>query len=176
MARAVEAKTRTRAATRHTRRGAHKAVVEAVFAAEPFRVPDPGAAVANAVRLRAFRQGLIDRGALTIDQLAEGRGQATGTASKWLRRCANAGEVFTVKVDGRVLLPLSLLDPAFDPIPAWRDVLTHLRGAGLDGWALWAWIDAPHSLLSGEIPSDLIISDPDRVVLAAERYARQLLG
>ena len=84
------------------------------------RLPSTAAAVMNAVRLREFRQSLADRGAFTVDDLARGLGMKRGTAQKWLERHVKAGRLFTVKVDGRVLVPASLLDEAFDPIEAWE--------------------------------------------------------
>lgn len=137
------------------------------------RLPSTTAAVMNAVRLREFRQSLADRGALTVDDLAHGLGMKRGTAQKWLERHVKAGRLFTVKVDGRVLVPASLLDEAFDPIEAWEPVLDRLREVEASDWGLWAWIDGPLSALSGDIPSDVIGSDPERVIRAADRRIAQ---
>ncbi len=137
------------------------------------RLPSTAAAVMNAVRLREFRQSLADRGAFTVDDLTRGLGMKRGTAQKWLERHVKAGRLFTVKVDGRVLVPASLLDEAFDPIEAWEPILERLGQVESSGWALWAWIDAPLSALSGDIASEVIATDPDRVLRAADRRVAQ---
>ncbi len=144
-----------------------------IVTAIPMRVPSSAADVANAVRVREFRQRLIDRGAFTIGDLAQGRSSTLGAARKWMERREKDGRLFTVKVDGRVLVPASLLDGAFDPIEAWVPVLGSLREAGESEWGLWAWIDGPQSLLSGDAPSNVIGKDPERVIRAAERFGQQ---
>jgi hypothetical protein len=46
-----------------------------------------------------------------------------------------------------------------------------LIDAGVQSWALWTWLTSPTSLLSGEIPEQLVRSTPQRVLRAARRLA-----
>lgn len=151
---------------------ARGSLVEAI-ASVPLPMPSTESAVTNAIRVREFRQSLVDRGAFTVDDLSAGVGMKRGTAQKWLERHVKAGRLFTVKVDGRVMVPASLLDSAFDPIEAWAPVLAELAEVESSGWGMWAWIDGPSALLSGEVPSDVIDLDPGRVLLAAKRRVAQ---
>lgn len=148
--------------------------VVALVNALPLRLPDSETAILNAVRIRTFRQSLLDRGAFSIDDLAAGRMTERGAARKWLERQVAAKRLFTVKVDGRVFVPASLLDTAMEPIDTWAPILAALLEAERSPWDVWAWIDGPVSLLSGEVPSDLIETDPDRVRRAVERRVAQL--
>ena len=148
------------------------ALIDAI-ASVPLPVPSTEAAVTNATRVHEFRQSLVNRGAFTVQDVAAGTGMKPGTALKWLERHVQAGRLFTVKVDGRVRVPASLLDSAFDPIKAWEPVLAALDEAEPSDWGKWAWIDSPSSLLSGEVPSEVIEVDPDRVLHAAERRVLQ---
>jgi len=145
----------------------------AAISSVPLPVPSTEAAVINATRVREFRRSLVNRGAFTVDDIAAGVGIKRGTAQKWLERHVKAGRLFTVKVDGRVLVPASLVDAAFDPIEAWSAVLAELNEVEGSGWGKWAWIDGPSALLSGEVPSDVIETDPDRVLQAAKRHVTQ---
>lgn len=151
---------------------ARTSLIEAI-ASVPLPMPSTEAAVTNATRVRQFRQSLVSRGAFTVDDIAAGGGMKRGTAQKWLERHVKAGRLFTVKVDGRVLVPASLLDSAFDPIEAWTAVLAELNEIESSDWGKWAWIDGPSALLSGEVPSDVIEVDPDRVLQAAMRRVAQ---
>ncbi len=151
---------------------ARGSLVEAI-ASVPLPMPSTESAVTNAIRVREFRQSLVDRGAFTVDDLSAGVGMKRGTAQKWLERHVKAGRLFTVKIDGRVMVPASLLDSAFDPIEAWAPVLTELAGVESSGWGMWAWIDGPSALLSGDVPSEVIDLDPGRVLRAAKRRVAQ---
>lgn len=125
-------------------------------------------AVLNATRLRRKRQRLVDTGAVTISELASGRGSEVNTAHQWLRRAVKSHKLLSVATSNKTLVPLVLLDEAFDPIPAWRPVLEALARAGESAWGSWAWIASETSWLDGQRPIDLIGSEPGVVVQAAE--------
>lgn len=137
------------------------------------QVPNSNPAVANAARVREFRQSLVDRGGFTVDDIAQGLGLDRITAQAWLEQHVEANRLFTVDVQERALVPASLLDSAFEPIQAWVPVIERLRQGEVPAWGMWAWIDGPQALLSGEVPSNVIRSDPARVVLATQRRFAQ---
>lgn len=125
-------------------------------------------AVLNATRLRQARQKLVDSGALTVAELAAGRGAELNTTHQWLRRGAKTHRLLAVTTSNKTLVPLGLLDEAFDPIPAWQPVLEALHQAGESSWGAWAWIATETSWLDGQRPIDLIDSEPDLVMRAAK--------
>ncbi|MCB0951087.1 MAG: hypothetical protein K0U84_22220 [Actinomycetia bacterium] len=60
-----------------------------------------------------------------------------------------ARELFTVKHDGRTIIPAFQLDADGEPRPELQPVLQPLIDAGVQSWALWTWLTSPTSLLSG---------------------------
>ncbi len=57
-----------------------------------------------------------------------------------------------------------------EPRPELRLLLEVPRGAGIDGWAAWAWLTSPSSFLAGEVPEQVAASDPGRALRAATRF------
>lgn len=49
-----------------------------------------------------------------------------------------------------------------------------LRDVYLDRGAIEAWLHCPTELLSGEIPVNVVITDPERAYRAAKRYATRI--
>src|SRR3954470_10694793 len=97
-------------------------------------------------------QGLMATGWLSLTELAARRGDA-GVA-------ATGGWVY-VQLRDRALIVLQTPDrnfvvPAFqvtadgEPRSELRPLLEVLLGAGIGGWAAWAWLTSPSSFISGE--------------------------
>jgi hypothetical protein len=45
-----------------------------------------------------------------------------------------------------------------------------LRAAGMGNTSLWVWFTSSSSWLDGEIPAEVLKSDPARVIAAARRF------
>ncbi|MCI4674421.1 hypothetical protein [Candidatus Mycolicibacterium alkanivorans] len=132
----------------------------------------PPASLAQAQRLAAHRDALLATPAYTHESLQQVRGDARESSTRtWLSRRKDARELFTVKHDGRTIIPAFQLDANAEPRPELQPVLQTLIDAGVQSWALWTWLTAPTSLLSGEIPEQLVRSNPQRVLRAAQRFA-----
>lgn len=132
----------------------------------------PPAPVEQARRLSDVRQALLSTPAYTHDTLGEVRGdERSSTTRTWVSRMRKQGRLFTVRVDGRTIIPAFQLTEEGEPRPQLRSVLTPLLDAGVDGWALWVWLTTPTPLLSGATPADLVEADVERVVRAASRFA-----
>ncbi len=82
--------------------------------------------------------------------------------------------MIVVEHDGERLVPANLLDPAHQPDEFWSPIIAALEEQGFEPWAIWAWIDAPTSFLTGEIPTDIAPTDPARVRTALENRLRAL--
>lgn len=112
--------------------------------------------------------------AFTAAQLAELRGSATTnphvSTGRWLAR----GEVFAIET------PQGRLFPGFQfrdgrPRPAMARVLQALGGS-LRGWEILGWCIGSNGYLDGQRPVDLLESDPDTVVFAAEQVGGETYG
>jgi hypothetical protein len=132
----------------------------------------PPASLAQAQRLAAHRNALLATPVYTHESLQQMRGDTRASSTRtWLSRRKEARELFTVKHDGRTIIPAFQLDPDNEPRPELQPVLQTLIDAGVQSWALWTWLTSPTSLLSGEIPEQLVRSTPQRVLRAARRLA-----
>ena len=132
----------------------------------------PPASLAQAQRLAAHRDALLATPVYTHESLQQVRGDARESSTRtWLSRRKDARELFTVKHDGRTIIPAFQLDANGEPRPELQPILQTLIDAGVQSWALWRWLTTPTSLLSGEIPEQLVRSDPQRVLRAAQRFA-----
>lgn len=117
---------------------------------------------------------LVAQGYETHASLAEKRQQGASSVRTWVSRLRERGSLFTVKVNGQTLIPAVLLTP-----DGWLDedvamIAQPLVAAGLDGWSVWAWLAHPTGRLSGEVPSEIAGTHPQRALKAAERYAAEI--
>lgn len=132
----------------------------------------PPASLAQAQRLAAHRNALLATPAYTHESLRQVRGDAKESSTRtWLSRRRDARELFTVSHSGRTIIPAFQFDAAGEPRPELQPVLATLIDAHVQSWALWTWLTAPTSLLSGEVPEQLVRSNPQRVRRAAQRFA-----
>lgn len=134
-------------------------------------IPAVTDAVANAMRISQFRRRLLATGACTAADIAKGRSITPGAARKWISRAVASHDVFVVKHEGSTLVPLFLLDDAFETRSAFHDVLVELASVGDNGWSTWTWLATPSSWLDNQVPLELIQTDAGAVVTAARRRA-----
>ncbi|RBY86451.1 hypothetical protein [Blastococcus sp. TF02A-30] len=125
-------------------------------------------------RLAAQREELIATGWLTLTELAERRGEPdVGTVGGWVaaRRLERALIALDPR-DGTIRVPAFQITAGGDPRPELRPLLEVLLGAGIGGWAAWAWLTSPSSFLSGDVPEQVATTDPTRALNAATRFVQ----
>jgi hypothetical protein len=83
-----------------------------------------------------------------------------------IRRWSAQGNLWMVPVAGLDHYPGFAFGPDGRPRPVLRRVASALPGR--TGWALVAWLVSPQEALGGARPVDLLDTDPDAVVAAAE--------
>ncbi|WP_218511957.1 hypothetical protein [Variovorax sp. dw_308] len=85
------------------------------------------------------------------------------------------GRIFGIDHQGRELYPAYVFDATWRPLPAIRKVLDVLTG--LPPILIAGWFESTSSALGGKRPRELIASDPDAVLAAAEdRVTRENYG
>lgn len=132
----------------------------------------PPASVEHARRLADVRQALLATPVHNYKTLAEVRGDSsTSTTRTWVGRARDRGLLFTVKLDGRTIIPAFQLSDEGTPRSQYAPVLAPLLDAQIDGWTLWTWLTSSTPLLSGAVPVELIDDAPQRVQHAAKRFA-----
>ena len=130
------------------------------------------ASLEQARRMAQVKLTLLASPAYTYDTLAEVRSdRSVGTTRKWVSRQLDKGSIVLVSQDGRVVLPAFQFTQDGTVRPELVPVLTVLMAAGVKSWELWVWLTMSSSLLSGGVPEVMVRTEPDRVLLAAERFA-----
>jgi hypothetical protein len=82
--------------------------------------------------------------------------------------------IFSVSYEDKTYLPSFQFDERGDPLPAVAAVIQTL-GAETSDWGLALWFTASDGWLGGRRPVDLLHSEPERVVQAAEQEAAELV-
>jgi hypothetical protein len=85
--------------------------------------------------------------------------------NKWKR----SGKIFAIQHENKDYFPFYALDPAngYQPRTAMGDVL-RIFGHAKDSWGVALWFASLNSFLDDERPQDILATEPDRVVAAAE--------
>jgi hypothetical protein len=133
--------------------------------------PIPYATIEQARRLAKLRAALLRSGAYSTAALADARGVTANNARQWISRHRREGRLFSVIHEGETLIPAFLLDEHLEPRVESQPAISALRGAGEDGWALWAWFATPTGWLGGRVPAELLRSEPEVVTEAARQRA-----
>ncbi|TYL45714.1 DUF2188 domain-containing protein [Nocardioides sp. BGMRC 2183] len=132
----------------------------------------PPASVEQARRLASLRKTLLSTPVFTTDTLGELRGDVNpSTTRTWISRARERGSLFTVKFEGKTIIPALQLSDSGAPRDEYSPVLAPLLQAEIDGWTIWTWLTSPTPLLSGRSPADLVSEAPERVSYAARRFA-----
>lgn len=172
--------------------GEAKGVAEAVPGARVLELPQfdaverlvesfmpPIGVVSAAVAEQARRNAQARAEFLTEFEVLDAEGVADVAGSKADNRRATAsrwqgeGLCFGVEHEGRLVFPAFQFDPGTGrPRPAVAAAISALRSAGLGGWSLALWWAAPHDVLSWRRAADLVGSEPDIVIEAAQVDAR----
>lgn len=134
----------------------------------------PEATQRQILRSVALNEELLGMGYETHESLAQFRHVPPSSVRTWVSRLRKNNELFTVKLNGKTLIPAVQLTSAGELRPEMVDLVRPLSEAGLDSWSLWAWLCKPAGLLSDNVPAELAQTDPRRAQKAAERYAAEI--
>lgn len=127
-----------------------------------------------AARGSAHRARLLTGGALSNADIASLRHIDERSARLLVASEEDRFRLFTVRHAGDTLVPRFLLDADGEPTEVCRAVEV-LVPLGLNGWGLWSWLASPSGWLSGEVPAEVFITDPDRAMAGVRAYASELV-
>lgn len=109
---------------------------------------------------------------LTADEIGTLGKHGTANPAAAAHRWKSSGQLFAIRRDGRDMYPRYALGDDFTPLAAIKKVLKSL--VGFDPLRVAGWFESTSSFLGGKRPRELIASQPERVVQAAQDAAMQL--
>lgn len=142
-----------------------KALVNAVVPKAP---PEPTLLREAAMLARSRRAVLEGADWLTAAKLAELAGLSATNPSTQPNKWKRQRQIFAIHHNGVDYFPGYGLDPKADwrPRKALKSVL-EVFGAGKDGWGLAYWFLSANSFLGGRRPQDVLATQPEQVIAAA---------
>jgi hypothetical protein len=121
------------------------------------------------------RAQLLTTGAFDIGQLCALRNDpGTQTTEAALQQAGKS--VLAINVDGQVVYPAFQFTDQGAPRDEIAAVIEVLQVAGLGPWQTWSWLVEPTGMLSGEVPVELVFTEPSRVTEAVARLAARVQG
>lgn len=142
------------------------AILDAIVPA----VPPPQHKLIEARMTAQARKAVIESGDwLTASQVAEMAGFSATNPSAQPNKWKRDKQIFTIRHQGTDYFPGYALDASTDYRPA--KVLAKVLavfGGQKDDWGLAYWFASVNSFLGGKRPQDLLITQPDLVIAAAE--------
>ena len=137
-------------------------------------LPTPPA-VLQARRNAEAREELISEfGVLSSTGVASLAGSRAKNKASLANRWKQEGRIFSVPHRGSVYFPSFQFDSEGRPREAVAGVI-RAWGSKISEWGLGLWFTAANGTLGGKRPVDLLESEPDRVVGAAEREGTELV-
>ncbi|WP_416799385.1 hypothetical protein [Ciceribacter azotifigens] len=133
-------------------------------------VPPPHHKLLEARMVADARKAVLESGDwLTAADVAKMAGFSTSNPSAQPNKWKKERQIFAVRHRGIDYFPGYALDPSTDfrPVKALAKVLSTFQGAK-DDWGIAYWFASVNGFLGGNRPQDLLISEPDRVISAAE--------
>ena len=109
---------------------------------------------------------------LTADEIGTLGKHGTANPAAAAHRWKSSGQLFAIRRDGRDMYPRYALGDDFTPLAAIKKVLKLL--VGFDPLRVAGWFESTSSFLGGRRPRELIASQPERVVQAAQDAVMQL--
>ncbi|VVM65942.1 hypothetical protein PS662_01550 [Pseudomonas fluorescens] len=116
--------------------------------------------------LEAAKKAILDSGDfLSLDQTAHRLGLPPGNLDDWKAE----GKIFSIQHGGCSLFPkyAFLADTGHGPVPGLKVILDVLR-TKKGGWGIAFWFASPSCYLGGSRPQNVLFSDADEVLLAAQ--------
>ncbi|QQO35358.1 hypothetical protein JJC00_06655 [Bradyrhizobium diazoefficiens] len=148
----------------------HEAKYRSIIEALVPDIPPPRHKLIEARMTAEARKSVIETGEwMTAAQIAEIAGFSTTNPSAQPNKWKREGQIFAIHHRGTDYFPGYALDASTDyrPSKGLARALKVFRGKK-DDWGLAYWFASVNSFLGGKRPQDLLISEPDRVVAAAE--------
>lgn len=125
------------------------------------------------MRARAMDAVLTSAEWLTAAEIAELAGWTTSAANSKAAEWTKAKKIFSIDSDGTSeRYPCYGLDPEnhYEPHPALAEIIKIL-GKQRDGWALASWLASENSFLCGRRPKDILATEPEKAIAAAQDNA-----
>jgi hypothetical protein len=133
-------------------------------------VPPPYHTLIEARMAGDARKAVLETGDwLTASQVAEVAGFSSTNPSAQPNKWKKDGQVFAIRLRGVDYFPAYALDRATDyrPVKALARVLAVFKDRK-DDWGVAYWFASANGFLGGKRPQDLLLSESDRVVAAAQ--------
>lgn len=125
----------------------------------------------NTAKLEQLRKHILDDSEwLPAQEVSRRAGSSatvknpSGLPNRWKR----TGKIFALSFEGRDLYPAYGLDVGGQPLPLMKKIIA-LFGESKTPWTLAVWFGTPNSWLGNEKPKNLMTSEPEKVLEAAQR-------
>ena len=134
----------------------------------------PARLIEAEMRAAAITRVLGSGDLVTASDVARLAGYSANNPSSQPNRWKKSGMIFAVPHKGTDYYPLYALDPGdgYKPYAAIATVISTLKSK--DAWGLAFWFASLNGYLGGKRPQDLIATDPEQVLRAAEDEAAGL--
>ncbi|CAI1144589.1 Uncharacterised protein [Serratia fonticola] len=153
-----------------TLRGQSEQMIKALVDALVPKVPPTPSLLKEAAMVARSRNAVLESADwLTAAQVAELAGLSASNPSTQPNKWKRQKQIFAITHNGVDYFPGYGLDPntGYRPRKALKPVLD-VFGEHKDGWGLAYWFLSANSFLGGKRPQDVLASEPERVVAAAE--------
>jgi len=131
----------------------------------------PPVTINNTAKLEQLRKHILDDSEwLPAQEVSRRAGSSanvknpSGLPNRWKR----TGKIFAVSFEGKDLYPSYGLDIGGQPLPLMKKIIA-LFGESKTPWTLAVWFGTPNSWLGNEKPKNLVTSEPEKVLEAAQR-------
>ncbi|KAA1376400.1 hypothetical protein [Aeromicrobium fastidiosum] len=119
---------------------------------------------------RDLQARLLESGVLDLETLrSQRRDPNTAATADWARTQGSA--VLVLADAAGPVYPTFQFTDTGDLRPELAPHVAVLQDAGLSPWLVWAWLTEPVALLSGDVPEQIMVTNPRRAGRAVRRYA-----
>ncbi|MBE0152773.1 hypothetical protein [Serratia sp. PL7] len=159
-----------------TLRGQSEQMIKALVDALVPKVPPTPSLLKEAAMVARSRNAVLESADwLTAAQIAELAGLSASNPSTQPNKWKRQKQIFAITHNGVDYFPGYGLDPdtGYRPRKALKPVLD-VFGEHKDGWGLAYWFLSANSFLGGKRPQDVLASEPERVIAAAEDEIKEI--
>ncbi|HBE9081196.1 TPA: hypothetical protein KNG91_001704 [Serratia fonticola] len=159
-----------------TLRGQSEQMIKALVDALVPKVPPTPSLLKEAAMVARSRNAVLESADwLTAAQVAELAGLSASNPSTQPNKWKRQKQIFAITHNGVDYFPGYGLDPdtGYRPRKALKPVLD-VFGEHKDGWGLAYWFLSANSFLGGKRPQDVLASEPERVIAAAEDEIKEI--